>query len=115
MVLEQTQRKRYNEYMTKNPIINALGASGYILLIVSVMTFISDSQKNKPDTFFTPIVFLSLLTLSAATMAYIFFYQPLQLLIEGKKKQALDLFVRTVGIFGAITAVGLILLSVGVI
>jgi hypothetical protein len=101
--------------MTKNPIINALGALAYIILGVTVMTFVTQPLKNKPDTFFAPIVFLSLLTLSVAVMAYLFFYQPLLLFIEGKKKEAVNLFIKTVGIFAAFTAVVLILLFSGLI
>ncbi len=96
--------------MTKNPIINAISASGYIVLIVSVMSFVSELQRNKPDTFFAPIVFLSMLTLSVSVMAYLFFYQPILLFIDGKKKQAVDHFVKTVAVFGAITGAALILL-----
>lgn len=101
--------------MSKNPIINALSASAYIILIVSVMTFVTQPLKNKPDTFFAPITFLSVLTLSVAVMAFLFFYQPLQLFIEGKKKEAVNLFIKTVGIFAIITAVALILLFSGLI
>lgn len=101
--------------MSKNPIINALSASAYIILIVSVMTFVTQPLRNKPDTFFAPIAFLSVLTLSVAVMGFLFFYQPLQLFIEGKKKEAVNLFVKTVGIFAAITAVALILLFSGLI
>ena len=101
--------------MTKNPIINALSASAYIILVVSVMTFVTQPLRNKPDTFFAPITMLFVLTLSVAVMAYLFFYQPLLLFIEGKKKEAVDLFVKTVGIFAAITAVVLILLFSGLI
>lgn len=101
--------------MTKNPIFNALGASGYIVLVVSVMNFISKTQSNKADTAFAPMVFLSLLTLSVATMAYLFFYQPLQFLIEGKKKEALKLFTQTIGVFALLTVVFLTLLFSGLI
>jgi hypothetical protein len=101
--------------MSKNPIINALSASGYILLVVTLMNFIMQTQKNKPDTILAPITALSLLTLSAAVMAYLFFYQPLQLLIEGKKKEAVNLFVRTVGVFAIFTVITLILLFSGLI
>jgi len=101
--------------MFKNPLFNALSAAGYILLLVTVMTLVTKPLQDKPDTFFAPVIFLSVLTLSVAVMAFLFFYQPLQLLIDGKKKQALDLFVKTVGIFGAITALALILLSARVI
>ena len=101
--------------MSKSPVINALSASAYIILIVSVMTFVTQPLKNKPDTFFAPIIFLSVLTLSVAVMAFLFFYQPLMLFIEGKKKEAVNLFVKTVGIFAAITMVALILLFSGLI
>ncbi len=101
--------------MSKNPIINALSASAYIILIVSVMTFVTQPLRNKPDTFFAPITMLFVLTLSVAVMAYIFFYQSLLLFIEGKGKEAIDLFVKTVGIFAGITAVVLILLFSGLI
>jgi len=96
--------------MSKNPIINALSASAYIILVVSVMTFVTQPLKNKPDTFFAPITALFVFTLSAAVMAY----QPFLLFIEGKKKEAVNLFVKTVGIFAIMTAVVLILLFSGV-
>lgn len=101
--------------MSKNPIINALAASGYIIFVVSVITFISQAQENKPDTFLAPIIFLSLLTLSVTVMAYLFFYQPLQLFISGKKKVAVDLFVKTVAIFAGLTLLALVILLSGII
>ncbi len=101
--------------MTKNPVVNALSASAYIILVVSVMTAVTQPLKNKPDTFFAPITVLFVLTLSVAVMAFMFFYQPLLLFIEGKKKDAVNLFVKTVGIFAVITAVVLILLFSGLI
>ena len=101
--------------MSKNPIINALSAAGYIGLVVSVINLISLTHRNKPDTAFAPVVFLSLLTISVTVMDFLFFYQPLQLFIEGKKKEAVNLFVQTVGVFAAITAVVLILLFSGLI
>jgi hypothetical protein len=101
--------------MSKNPLINALSASVYIFLVVSVMTFVTQPLRHKPDTFFAPIAFLSVLTLSVAVMAFLFFYQPFQLFIDGKKKAAVNLFAKTVGIFAAITVVALILLFSGIL
>ena len=101
--------------MTKNPFINALSASGYIFLVVSVMTFVTQPLRNKPDTFFAPIAVLFMLTLSVAVMAYLFFYQPLLLFIDGKKKEAVNLFIKTVGIFAVFTTLALILLFSGII
>ncbi len=102
-------------YMTKKPLINALGASVYIILVVTVMNFVTQPLKNKPDTFFAPITVLFVLTLSVTVMAYLFFYQPLQFFINGKKKEAVDLFVKTVGIFAVFTVVVLILLFFGIV
>jgi hypothetical protein len=101
--------------MSKNPIINALSASAYIILVVTVMTFVTQPLMNKPDTFFAPATMLFVLTLSVAVMAFLFFYQPLLLIIEGKKKEAVNLFIKTTGIFAVITTAILFLLYSGLI
>lgn len=101
--------------MTKNPLINALSASGYILLIVSVLNVLSLTKGGEPDTPFAPVIFLSLLTLSASFMAFVFFYQPLQFLIDGKKKEAVRLLGQTIGIFAMITIVGLLLMFANIL
>ena len=101
--------------MVKNPLFNALSASAYIFLVVTVMNFVTQPLRNKPDTFFAPITVLFVLTLSVAVMAFLFFYQPLQLFIEGKKKAALELFAKTVGYFAAFTSIVLVLLFTGLI
>lgn len=101
--------------MSKNPLLNATAAASYIIFVVSVMTFVTSPLRNKPDTFFAPITMLFMLTLSVTVMAYLFFYQPLLLFIEGKKKAAVDLFVKTVGAFAAMTAIVLGLLFSGVL
>lgn len=101
--------------MFGNPFLNAAGAAGYIGLVVVVINLISLTQENKPDTVFAPVVFLSLLTLSVTVMAVMFFYKPLQLFIDGKKNEALSLFIKTVGIFAVFTVVVLVLLFLGVV
>lgn len=101
--------------MTKNPLINAFSASAYIVLVVTIMNYLSQTLSNKPDTFGAPLLVISMFTLSAAVMAYLFLFQPLQLLIDGKKKAAINLFAQTVGIFAGLTAVILVLLLSGLI
>jgi hypothetical protein len=101
--------------MSRNPIINALAASSYIILVVLVMNLATQPFRNKPDTFGAPLIMLFVLTLSVAIMAFLFFYQPVILFIEGNKKEAVNLFTRTVGIFGVITLISLILLFSGLI
>ena len=91
--------------MTKNPFINALCSLAYIVLVATVMNFVSHTHSNKPDTIFVPIAILSLFTLSAALMGYFFLYQPVQLYLDGKKKEATSLFVQTLFVFAGITVV----------
>jgi hypothetical protein len=89
--------------MTKNPLINTLSASLYIGVVSSLMFFGSHFSQME-DTVLIPIAMLSLFTLSAAVMAFLFFYQPVSLLAEGDKKAAFAFLLQTIGSFAAITA-----------
>lgn len=101
--------------MTKNPLINALSATGYIILVVTLLNYVQLTQGNKPDSAFAPVIFLSLLTFSVATMGYLIFYQPIQLLIDGKKKEAVRLFGQTLAVFGGITLLISIVVFSGIV
>ena len=87
--------------MTKNPIYNALAALIYIIAIVLGITYMP-SIETDINNLIMPIIMLSLLTLSVTVMAYIFGYQPLVLFLDNKKKEGVSLFLKTVGIFGGI-------------
>jgi hypothetical protein len=89
--------------MTKNPFINALSGLLYIVLFVSVLYYTSGIGGHTPSIFY-PIAVLSAFVFSASCMGYLFLYQPLQLFLEGEKKRAVDLFLKTVGIFGVCAA-----------
>ena len=90
--------------MTKNPIHNAILASGYIVLVASLM-FFGSTFAGGPDTVLAPIAMLSLLVLSAAIMAYLFLLQPVQMYLDGEKKEAIHLFAKTLATFAVITAI----------
>ncbi len=90
--------------MTTNPFLNALCALGYVIAVVSLIHFATGLAETGPDeSILVPIGMLSLLTLSAAFMAYTFFYQPVLMLIDGKRKEAMQLFLRTIAVFAALT------------
>jgi hypothetical protein len=99
--------------MSKNPIINGLSASAYIILVALVMNF-GTKIMPKTNSFLAPVAVISLFTLSAAVMGYIFGYQPAQLYFDGKKKLAVKLFLQTVIVFGFLTALSLVLLFTGI-
>lgn len=98
--------------MTKNPFINASAATLYIILVASVMFFGMEHTKGV-NSVIVPIAVISLFSLSAALMGYFFLYQPALLYLDGKKKQATSLLVKTILIFAVITAGIFILLLSG--
>ena len=100
--------------MTKNPFINAFAAALYIILIASVM-FYGTKLTGRVNSVVGPIAAISLFTLSAAVMGYLFLYQPVQLYFDGKKKIAVNLFLQTVVVFAVITTLILALLFSGVL
>ena len=94
--------------MTTKPFLNALIAAGYIGIIVTIL---SNTEHFDAQGFgmIAPVTFLSLLVLSAALMGYLFFYQPVRLLIEGKQEEASKFLVSTIasffGVMGTFIAV----------
>lgn len=100
--------------MTKNPLINALVALLYIVIVVFAINIIADNEVNTGIAqFVTPIMILSLFTLSVAIMGYIFFYQPIMLYLEGKRTNAVSLFLKTVASFAVIPGVIFLLYLLG--
>lgn len=89
--------------MKRSPLLNATFALAYIAGVSLFMQFIQSVRQNNPDAIFDGMGFISLFVFSAAVMAFLFFYQPMQLLIENKKSEALTYFLKTLGIFGVIT------------
>ena len=90
--------------MIKNPFISAGLAVLYIVVIVSVLQY-TQTLAKEPDTIFAPIAMISLFTLSAAVMGYLFLSQPIQLFLSGEKKQAVEFFLKTLGIFTLATII----------
>jgi hypothetical protein len=97
--------------MVKNPILNAVFAALYITVIACIMFF---GLRNAPpkDTLLAPMVAISIFTLSAAVMGYLFCYEPARMYLEGQKKESLQFFLKTVASFAVITALFLITLFV---
>src|SRR5258705_13989338 len=99
--------------MTKNPFINAACASLYITGVASFM-FYGSKMFGPANTMVVPIAIISLFTLSAAVMGYLFVYQPLVLFLDGHKTQAVNLFLQTIAVFAGITVLVFLSLFLGV-
>jgi len=101
--------------MSKNPFLNSLAALAYIVIVVLTINLISATEVNTGIAqYVMPIMVLSLFTLSAAVMGYLFCFKPLTMFLEGKKDEAVKLFLKTVGIFALLT-LGVVLFSILVI
>jgi len=103
--------RRYTSRMRWNPFINAAAAAAYIGVVVLFMHFIESLRHDTPDTLLDGMGVISLFVFSAAVMAFLFFYQPALNLMENKKAEAVSYFLKTLGVFGAITIVVLTLVS----
>ncbi len=99
--------------MTKNPFVNAAAASLYITGVALLM-FNGERLFGPGKSILIPIAMISLFTLSATAMGYFFLYQPLLLFLDGHKKNAVNLFLQTVGVFAGITILIFILLFLGI-
>lgn len=99
--------------MRWNPFISAGLAFTYIGGVVLFIRFIESLRHDTPDTFIDGMAAISLFVCSAAIMAFLFFYQPLLKLFDGKPSEAVSYFLKTLGVFAAITAVALALALAG--
>ena len=90
--------------MTKKAILNAVLAELYIIALVWVMDNVI-METGLEDVILIPIMMLSLFVLSAAVMGYLFVYEPGRRYLDGEKKEAVELFLKTVGIFAIIAAI----------
>lgn len=90
--------------MTKKPYLNALAAAAYILIIVTVLQF--TTKLDGADTpFIAPVAMLSLFVFSAALMGFLFLSQPLQLYLDGNKKEGVKFFLQTAASFAGISLI----------
>ncbi len=81
----------------KKPFLYALGAVLYIVAIVLIVN--STASIEPKNQLVVPMAMLCLFVLSVAVMGFLFLSEPLQLLIEKKKKEAVLFFAKTVGFF----------------
>ena len=95
--------------MNKNPFYNALLAAVYIVGIVFAIDTVT-SITTLQQTILIPMAMLSLFVLSAALMGYLFVFEPTRLYMDGRKEEAINFFIKTLGYFACFTALFVITL-----
>ncbi len=78
----------------KTGLLQAIGVSLYCGIIGTVM---QNGSKifGESDTFLTPILVLTMFSVSVLTCALIVFKKPYELFFDGKKKEAINVVVYT--------------------
>jgi hypothetical protein len=88
----------------KKPFIHALGAALYVALIVTIVNVAVSALESHKETILMPITMLGLFVLSAAVMGFLFLSEPLYLLMENKKQEAIAFFLKVAGFFACFVA-----------
>ncbi len=96
--------------LSHNPYINSLFAEAYIITVATVIHTIG--KQNTRDTFLDSIAALSLVTLSAAVMGYLFFGKPIMLYLDGEKQSAFTFLGKTIFGFAIITTTLIVLIKI---
>lgn len=92
----------------KTAFFHALALALYIALVAFSIFFIGSTRVGQHEaTALVPIFMLMLFVFSAALTSSLMFGRPLLWYLDGKKKEALQLFGYTLGIFFIITILGL--------
>ena len=87
--------------MSRNPVLNALAAAGYILLVAIFFSLVPPMIPEPIAPLVPILLILSLFVFSAAVMGYLIIGMPLRLFIEGEKQEAVVLFGKTLLAFAA--------------
>ncbi len=95
--------------MNKKPFLYALGAAGYISILVLTISILAKFVPAE-DNIIMPIAGLSLFVLSASIMGFLFLSQPLRMFLEGQKSEAVTFFLKTVGFFACFLALFTVLM-----
>ena len=81
--------------IVKNALIDALGTTIYIILVVSFLFSLQTFSSEPEDNIIIPIAMLLLFVFSAGFTGFLVFGRPVMWYIDGKKKEAVTLVAYT--------------------
>ena len=83
--------------LIKRAFINAFGVIAYISVFAFAINNLEKLFESKQDTWLSPVLFLSVFIVSACVTGSLVLLKPILLYIEGQKKEAVNLFLYTIG------------------
>jgi hypothetical protein len=96
----------------KSALVNAIATAAYIVVVGCFMYIVASLKLGRVNTILIPIALLMLFVFSAALTGFLFFGKPVQMYVDGKKKEALSLLTYTFIFFSIITFLALVLLLI---
>ena len=78
-------------------LFHALGVMAYVILVALLMNNVERILGQTKDTFWDPVAFLLLFTVSAAITGLLVLGRPAYLFINGNKKEGLQFLLWTLG------------------
>ncbi len=104
-----------NNTIIKNAVASAILTTLYVICVASFFFYASRifGGDGSKDTILAPIVMLLLLVLSAAITGSLVFGRPVLWYLEGKKQEAISLFLYTLAFLFIVVAFALFLLYIG--
>lgn len=96
----------------RNALIDALGTTLYIILVVSLRFSLGSFFPEAEDNILIPIAMLLLFVFSAALTGFLVFGRPVMWYLDGKRKEAVSLLTYTLVILFIITLIAFIILGI---
>lgn len=81
-----------NKKLIQRSFINATGTVAYITLLALGLSSLQKFAGDKPDSFFAPVLFLTLFVLSAGVTSSLVLGKPVLMYLANEKKEAIKLF-----------------------
>jgi hypothetical protein len=96
----------------KTALINSSATALYIVLVGTFMYYGTMIKIGRDNAFLAPIAMLFLFVFSASLTGFLMIGKPVQMYVDGNKKEALSLLTYTLAFFSIITLISIILLIV---
>lgn len=93
-------------------LLHASGVAVYVTLIALLMRSVERWFGSKPDGIFSPIAFLLLFVISAAITSTLVLGRPILTYLDGRKRDAIALFLATIGWLIVVLVAAFIMLAV---
>jgi len=91
--------------LLQRAFLNAFGVTVYVVLFAWLVNNFNQWFGSKPDVWFSPVLLLLLFIVSACVTGSLVLLKPILLYLENQKKEAVYLFLCTIGFLVAMAII----------